>query len=725
MFAMNSITRRLIALGFSWVLLSHSVFARDDWRDFIGEEKVRLIDTVRSLPAMFYVSPDGNDAWSGKLPAPNAEKTDGPLRGFDAARAAVRRERAAGAVAGKPIVVDVLPGVYDLDAPLLFEAADSGTADSPVVWRGAGIDPTTGEPKTILRAGKTVSGGQPVTDETILRRIKPGVRDKILRFDLSALGVTDYGDYATMDNLAELFLNQQPMTIARYPNEGFIRLKKFVTEENPVIDHRSTTAFKLPKFILDDDISAWTAEPDAWAQGYWCWDWVLSRQKFSYLDPQTGVLELRGPYHKYGYRKGQYFYVYHLLCELDRPGEFYIDGDTGILYFYPPEEVKDDNLFVTVHPTVITGSDLKHVVFTGFGLEGCRKTAMNLKGEDLAVIGCVLRNVGQGGVNLEGKNSFVFGCHLYNLGASGISIVAGNPRRIDHGRSAAINNDVHDYARVQRCYAPGVDLRGCGLLAAHNRITEAPHNAIGFGGVENRMEFNEIGYVCRESNDAGAIYTGRTWIDRGNVIKNNYFHDIEGFEKKGCVGVYLDDEFSSADIVGNLFVNVTAATFIGGGRDNRILNNLYIECHPAIRIDGRGLNWQSGAVDDRMESLRKDGTVEGLSVVSEPFASAYPEIRNVLESENPHAPEGNVFARNIVIRNAWYQSQPAPFEGDDIYDEARPYVEITDNVIGDYRLLMALDQAPTPEIPNTKIKFDRIPTERIGCFAHPAAIQRR
>ena len=26
-----------------------------------------------------YVSPAGNDQWSGKLPAPNAAKTDGPL----------------------------------------------------------------------------------------------------------------------------------------------------------------------------------------------------------------------------------------------------------------------------------------------------------------------------------------------------------------------------------------------------------------------------------------------------------------------------------------------------------------------------------------------------------------------------------------------------------------------------------------------------------------------
>jgi hypothetical protein len=29
--------------------------------------------------AQFYIAPDGNDAWSGTLAAPNAGKSDGPL----------------------------------------------------------------------------------------------------------------------------------------------------------------------------------------------------------------------------------------------------------------------------------------------------------------------------------------------------------------------------------------------------------------------------------------------------------------------------------------------------------------------------------------------------------------------------------------------------------------------------------------------------------------------
>ncbi len=38
----------------------------------------------------FYISPNGNDAWSGLLPEPNADGTDGPFATVAAARQAVR-----------------------------------------------------------------------------------------------------------------------------------------------------------------------------------------------------------------------------------------------------------------------------------------------------------------------------------------------------------------------------------------------------------------------------------------------------------------------------------------------------------------------------------------------------------------------------------------------------------------------------------------------------------
>ena len=39
--------------------------------------------------ADFYISPDGNDEWSGKLFVPNADKTDGPFASIERAQEAV------------------------------------------------------------------------------------------------------------------------------------------------------------------------------------------------------------------------------------------------------------------------------------------------------------------------------------------------------------------------------------------------------------------------------------------------------------------------------------------------------------------------------------------------------------------------------------------------------------------------------------------------------------
>ena len=44
------------------------------------------------LEAMdLYVAPEGNDAWSGRLPTPNAARTDGPATTLQAARDAARK----------------------------------------------------------------------------------------------------------------------------------------------------------------------------------------------------------------------------------------------------------------------------------------------------------------------------------------------------------------------------------------------------------------------------------------------------------------------------------------------------------------------------------------------------------------------------------------------------------------------------------------------------------
>ena len=51
---------------------------------------VALINAHAQEVPKFYIAPNGNDAWSGRLPEPNAEKADGPWATIPGAKAAVR-----------------------------------------------------------------------------------------------------------------------------------------------------------------------------------------------------------------------------------------------------------------------------------------------------------------------------------------------------------------------------------------------------------------------------------------------------------------------------------------------------------------------------------------------------------------------------------------------------------------------------------------------------------
>ena len=59
---------------------------------------------VAAAGADFYVAPAGDDAWSGRLPKTNADRTDGPFATLERARDAIRQFRATNELA-RPVVV--------------------------------------------------------------------------------------------------------------------------------------------------------------------------------------------------------------------------------------------------------------------------------------------------------------------------------------------------------------------------------------------------------------------------------------------------------------------------------------------------------------------------------------------------------------------------------------------------------------------------------------------
>jgi len=83
----------------------------------------------------FYVAPNGNDAWSGRLPSSNRSKTDGPFATLHRAVEAVRElKRQQGGVLKEPVTIFLRVGVHFLREPIVLTPEDSGTETAPITF---------------------------------------------------------------------------------------------------------------------------------------------------------------------------------------------------------------------------------------------------------------------------------------------------------------------------------------------------------------------------------------------------------------------------------------------------------------------------------------------------------------------------------------------------------------------------------------------------------------
>ncbi len=604
----------------------------------------------------------GNDAWSGSFAEPNAEKNDGPLKTLEGARNKIRSLNKAGKMPKGGVTVELRGGTYELKETFTLnkEDSDSGSEDAPIVYRARNCE------KVRVVGGKEVKGFQPVTDRKILALLTPESRKNVLQANLWKQKIIDFGNITHDQGGLELFFQGKPMMLARWPNERFVHIADVPKNEQG-------------KFIYEGDRpKRWmkeVEEREVWVHGYWFYDWSEERHKVKSIDPRQRIISLEKkvssehPYHRYGYRKGQWYYAFNILAELDNPGEWYLDRNTGILYFWPPGPIVEGHPTVSVVDTLIKMKNVSHVSFKGITFEMARGDGINITGgTHNSIVGCTLRNLGTWGVRIRGgMHNSVIDCDVYEVGKGGIELVGGNRLKLQPAGHYAENNHIHHYGRWRPMLLPAIWMEGVGHRARHNLIHNAPHMAIYFMGNEHLIEFNEIHSVCYQSNDAGAIYAGgNDWTMRGTVIRHNYLHHISGFQRKGCRGVYIDDMICGTTIYGNVFYQVMNwAVFIGGGRDCIVENNIFVDCPWALHIDARGIGWDKETIGAMTKKLQK------MPYQKSPWTEHYPKLVNILE-DKPVEPKGNIFARNIFHQCVVW--------GQEVTAIARDYVTFEDNL---------------------------------------------
>ena len=658
-----------------------------------------------AAPAGFYVARDGRDG--------NPGTESRPFATLEAARDTVRKLKQSQGLPQGGVTVWIRGGTYVRERSFELGEADGGAPGAPVLYRGYANE----APR--LLGGRILRGFEPVTDTPTLQRLPEAARDHVLAADLRAQGMTNFGELRSrgfgrslVPAHLELFFGGQPMTLARWPNEGgFEKIAGFPEVSSKGDDHGGKIGGLEAGFLYAGDRPRrWQSSRDLWVHGYWAWDWANSYERVDALDLDQRLVKTAAPYGLYGFRKGQRFYFLNLLEELDQPGEWFLDRQSGRLYFWPPSRIEGGGVLVSVlDQPLISMNNASHVTIRGLVLEASRGQGIRVQGgASNQIIGCAIRLMGNNGVQIEGgKGHRVAVCDIENTGDGGVSISGGDRPTLTPGGHLVENCHFQKQGRWSKCYVPAVLVGGVGHRVAHNLIHDHPHCAILFNGNDHVIEFNEIHHVALETGDVGAIYTGRDYTYRGNVIRHNFIHDTGGVGM-GSMGVYMDDCVSGTEIFGNVFYRVQRAAFLGGGRDHRVVNNIFVECTPAVSLDGRGLDkspvWHN-MVADYMKQRLAD-VPEALYRQRYPALTTLDQYYPLAEAGIP--PENNIIEHNISVGGKWL----------DVYWHADAKLQqIRDNYVGDDPGFVAPDQMDfrlKPDSPAWKIGFKPISLDQIG-----------
>lgn len=518
-----------------------------------------------------YVSTTGDDTASGTI--------SDPLRSLEGARNAIRELRKSGDPEGG-ITVWLREGVYRQENTLIFSSADSGTEDCPITYAAYNGESVTVTGGVTLDPDKFTVPGDDIKARLQTERAK----NNVLAYDLGAEDVncspidTTQGGAVRVDS--RLYYDGVRGWTGRYPNyvHGDSCFRYFAEPSgNTFLD-------------LDNKVKNWAPESIEGARMYGMFgiDWVDSYAVIVDYNASTDRITIEG--NASPAKSGRYFF-YNVLEEVDAVGEYYLDAETGMLYFYAPANYESIPLrFATCRGNVID-ANVSYYTFDGLTIECGVDSIINFTGDNNTVQNCTVRDSSESGISFTGDGNVVYNNEICYIGAAGITGKMTNSIEMKHSKTLIDNNAIHDFAEIHRVYngainigevRPGSD-GGYGVTVSHNEMYYGPHLAISYLSRDSLFEYNYIHNVCYEAGDAGAIYDG-TWLSNGMVFRNNIIKDINSVNTSypqyaiylNPLGYYCDDSGAGKHVYSNLFINIDGPAIATSGQDNNIHDNIII-----------------------------------------------------------------------------------------------------------------------------------------------------
>ena len=645
-----------------------------------------------------HVAIKGNDKNPGTI-----EK---PLATIEAARDMMRVLRLKKTQTADPKVI-IHEGTYDLKNSLLINEQDGGNDKHPVIWAAA-----EGE-KVSITGGKTINGKnfRKITNQNILTRLSNEAREKVMSINLKKEGVENFGKHQqyghslpVIPSTLEVFFNGEPLTLARYPNKGGIKIGKVIDPGSvPRVGDKSNRGATF--VYTDPRHKVWAGQKNIWIQGTLNYGFADDYCPIASIDTVKQELKLGKP-HLYGVGSGKDFQEYvaiNILEELDSPGEWFLDEETGMLYLWAPSSISTASIKVSIlEDPIISMEGVSNFQLQNLTVEAGRGIGIYLERCAYTLIaGCTVRNVGTAGIfmgkgarllddkssvddyvgeplsrqigsyqnhmynntswNREaGHHNGVLSCDIYNTGCGGISLSGGDKRTLTPGNSYVENCKISNYNRRNKFTWAGIRVDGVGNRITHNEIFNSDWHGIFVFGNDHLFEYNHIHDVTLNSNDTSPWYIGRNPSDRGHMIRYNFF-DHCGNKNRMNMGIYCDDSSAGITVFGNVFNDMLTdhgVLFSNTGWDLVMKNNIVI--NPLSHTAVTSANYYTWAAPQAKDMFGKNGLIrrrleKEIDYKSPPYSTKYPSLLPYLdviqedkEWQSMRA-RGNMLEGNLII----------------------------------------------------------------------------
>lgn len=583
-------------------------------------------------PYSIYVSTGGDDSASGR--------ESSPLATLPAAL-----QKASGyslSHPGREVEVVFAAGEYAMGG---CAVVDGSMLAGPLTVRAArGAD--------VVFSGERKTGPwQKLSDPDALGRVQSP--EKVWQTDLLAAGVTDLGVAAGDTNRFDFYYEGKRQTLSRWPDEGFVHAGKALGW-TPYPSYLGNTFVEPLLEYADARIDRWAGEEAPYLHGYWGYDWFDMYNPVT-IDTDTKSMTIDGERSRYGYRSGCRFRGINLLCELDTPGEYWVDRSKGLLFWYAPDGFDGQGTVVSSFqdPAMLKFIGCSDVLVKGIGLCGGRGGAVIVEGgRNVVFEDCSFTRFAQDAASVKGGEGHKFlHCRMHELGCAGIIMEGGDRTTLEPAGFEVADCTVETLSLYRKTYQPCIRFGGCGLTIAHNRFCDGPSSALRLDGNDILVEYNQFEDLVLESDDQGGIDIFNNYGFRGIVIRHNYFHNIGDPKDNIAGGVRFDDRISGMLVESNVFDHCGSRGFGGvqihGGQDNVVRGNVFYDCTFALSHTPWSLeSWFDRSMGD-CSVLGLTPAMDSLTPMGKLYLERYPDIAHVFDSTLVNR---NYLTGNLVVK---------------------------------------------------------------------------